>query len=883
MRIYLLILVLLLGATKVSKSQDIQETLNRVENQAQKGVQEKLYLHLDKYSYTAGESIFFKAYTTIGIHNLYSSFSGIAHIDLIDGTKKVIQTMTIPLVMGLGIGDIALTDTLTEGSYRLRAYTNWMRNFDDQYFYDRTIQITNGRSDNIQTATVVSAGEKENEYTITLSTLSGLPLNKTRVNYEIIANDKSISKKRQTTDEQGRLHIAVDKKHLDGSIKLRFENLEKLGVNKLIKLVDPSTESSVQLLAEGGRLLNGFINKLAIKSIDAKGLGKKAKVSFISRADTLSVVETNALGMGATVLFVNKDHAIQVLATFEDGTQQELKLPEIVTSGHAIVVNNQNDKRLFAQVNTSSDLVTGKDLYFVVQHLGNVLFVSKQKLNKEELVFNVDKKLLPSGVITLSILGENMQPILERPIFNYNQSSRLVSDVRLDHQEYGTRQKVSVDLNVGSTTDSMRIGAFSASVLNLSKIKDDIFSAPNILSSLLLSADLQGYIESPGYYFQKETIKTQELDYLMLTQGWRKYDWSKIDSTLTYDHEVEKSLSISGYTKRLGREKPFPNATVQMISTKNYMDFLDTTSNEEGYFEFDNLLFPDSVKFIITAKDAKGKNNIDIVFNAFEGHPVGANRNVFEEKSDVNAAFIDQIADANRYFSELENIGLKDKAFTIEEVVVRRSQKKKVAENSRNLNGPGNADQVITAEDLSTCITLEMCLVGRLTGVIWQNGIPYNTRGNVPMQVVLDGMFIEADQISMINVSDVESVEVLRNINYTAIYGFNGAGGLLIITSKTGASAMRNYVPKGILTILPQGVHLAKEFYKPTYEVAEESKIGLDLRTTIHWEPSIVTNEEGNASFNFYTADEKGTYLMIIEGLDLNGRILRKEVNIEVK
>lgn len=184
---------------------------------------------------------------------------------------------------------------------------------------------------------------------------------------------------------------------------------------------------------------------------------------------------------------------------------------------------------------------------------------------------------------------------------------------------------------------------------------------------------------------------------------------------------------------------------------------------------------------------------------------------------------------------------------------------------------------------MSNCVSLDICLSGRLTGVYWQSGIPYNTRGNTPMQVVLDGMFIEADQISMLNVADIESVEVLRNSNYTAVYGSNGGNGLIVITTKSGESSLRGYVPKGIITIQPKGLHKNREFYKSKYDVSESVKIEQDLRTVIHWEPAIVTTNKGKATFDFYTADEKGKYIMVIEGLDLYGKICRKIVEIDIK
>lgn len=883
MRFLFLFLLSLLSCTIVY-AQDIQKVLDDMAVNAENNPQEKLYLHLDKYTYTAGETIWFKAYATIGIHNLFSNHSGIAYVELIDGEKKIIDSMTIPLIMGLGVGDFRLRDTITEGAYRLRAYTNWMQNSDEKYFYDRTILIANGRSDNIITRTTISQGEKGNLYQIQLNSLSGIPLAKNRVRYEVFSEGKSVEKKASTTDEEGNLSINVNRKYTDAYIKLRFDNLEKIPVNKVLKIVSPELKNDVQLLPEGGKLLENKINNIAVKALGPEGLGIKTKVIFTAGSDTVGVIATNKLGMGSGFIFIPENSVFIAQAEFEDGSVVEIPMPEVHKSGYSISVNSQNGSRVFAQLNATNDLINQKDVYFVVHHLGAAIFVSKQKLNKEEIVFSIDKGSLPSGVLTISLLNDQFLPIVERPFFNYNRKNELPTNLQLNKESFATREQVKVDMRVGTESDSIRFGAFSASIIDLSKIKDSVSSAPNILSSLLLNADLKGYIESPGYYFAEGKVNGRDLDLLMLTQGWRNIDWEKIEMPLAPKYEVEKSLKISGYTKKLGRTKPEVGAKVQLISTKNYMDFIDTLSNEEGYFVFDNLLFPDSIKFLVSARDGnKGKNNIDILISEREKPLIGYNKNSGDERMDINRLYIDQINQSKQFFAELENRGLMDKAIAIEEVVVRASQKKKAAANSSNLNGAGNADQVLTSEDLETCPTLDMCLNGRLMGVTFVGGVPYNTRGNVPMQVVLDGMYIEGDQLSMINVNDVESVEVLRNVNYTAIYGMNGGNGLLIITSKTGMSAMRSYVPKGIMTVQPQGLHVNQEFYKPRYDVDEGIKLNRDLRTTIHWEPNIVTDKEGKASFDFFTADGKGKYLMIIEGLDFTGRILRKVVEFDVK
>src|SRR5690606_24479088 len=256
--------------------------------------------------------------------------------------------------------------------------------------------------------------------------------------------------------------------------------------------------------------------------------------------------------------------------------------------------------------------------------------------------------------------------------------------------------------------------------------------------------------------------------------------------------------------------------------------------------------------------------------------------------NDINAKLINQLKDNQQFLAELEAAGIIQKSIKLEEVQINRVRVNKADKNSRNLNGPGNADQVITAEDLSTCATLEQCLAGRLVGVIFRNGVPYSTRsvglnGGSPMQVILDGMYIEPDQISMINVPDIASIEVLRSGGNTAIYGMYGGNGVLVVTSKSGDALSASYTPTGIVTILPKGLHVNRNFFKPQYNSTQKHELKRDLRTTIAWEPNLVAGKDGKAKFDFFTSDEAGIYKITIEGIDMEGKIAHLEYLIEVK
>jgi TonB-dependent SusC/RagA subfamily outer membrane receptor len=147
----------------------------------------------------------------------------------------------------------------------------------------------------------------------------------------------------------------------------------------------------------------------------------------------------------------------------------------------------------------------------------------------------------------------------------------------------------------------------------------------------------------------------------------------------------------------------------------------------------------------------------------------------------------------------------------------------------------------------------------------------------------MDGMFVEADFLTSIVPQDVESIEILKSIGYTAIYGSRGGGGIILITTKRGKSgySTNTYAP-GILTYNPVGIFEPKEFYVPNYGIAATNSNSPDLRTTIYWNPKIITDSIGKAKVDFFNADGNGNYKIILEGMDLNGHIGRKVLRYKV-
>ena len=103
--------------------------------------QEKIYLHTDRDIYAAGENIFFKVYLRDASSMQNSVFSSVAHVELINEEKRVIHENFIFIKEGSGVGDILLKKDLASGNYTLRAYTSFMNNYEESFYFKKNITI----------------------------------------------------------------------------------------------------------------------------------------------------------------------------------------------------------------------------------------------------------------------------------------------------------------------------------------------------------------------------------------------------------------------------------------------------------------------------------------------------------------------------------------------------------------------------------------------------------------------------------------------------------------------------------------------------------------------------------------------------------------------
>ena len=892
----LLVSLLFLGFIK--DDEPLKKILNQLEKYRTGYPQEKVHLHLDKPYYAIGDNVWFKAYVVNAENHQLSDLSKILYVELINEKDSVKQSLSLPLVSGLTSGDFTLTDSLREGNYRIRAYTTWMRNFGEEYFFDKTILIGNSISNTVFTDVTYSfskegAGEKV-KTEIRYSDMNGKPLARKEVVYSIQLDFRNIAKGKGVTDGNGVLKIPFTNNQpfilKSGKIFTSIKIDSAKSISKMIPIKSTSDNVEVTFFPESGNLIYGIRSKVAFKAVGADGLGINIS-GYIADKNNNRVAEFKSehAGMGVFGLNPEKENVYKAIIKFEDGSEKSINLPRIADEGYVLSLNTNDLENLLVKVSASASISPNEEITLIAQSNGVVLYASKAKMDARILSAVLPKKRFKTGILQFTLFDSKNEPLAERLVFISNPD-----DLKIQvnsSQISNTREKVKLSLDVHDISGKPATGSFSMSVLNDSKVPFNEDNSITILSNILLSSELQGFIEQPNYYFNNADLdKKRHLDNLMLTQGWRRFVWKDIiaDAFPSLIYQPEQNMQISG-TVTAPNGNPIVGGKVTLFSSKGDVFLMDTLTNREGKFKFNNLNFSDSTKFVIQARNLKDRKNVQIELDVLPTQMVTKNKNAADIEINVNRTLSQYLANSLNQFNELSRFGYNRKSIVLSEVKI--IEKKPLVKSSSNLNGAGNADYIITAKDLEYATDIAQYIQGRVAGLIVRNGLVYSMRnitssfsGPIPMQIIIDGISVDPHFLSSINPRDVENIEILKSGNHTALYGLMGTGGVLIITTKKGQQNLsyRSYSP-GIISYNPQGFYKGREFYSPNYADPTINKLISDFRSTIYWNPHIITNSTGKASVEFFNADSPGIYRVIIEGITAEGKIGRIVYKYEVK
>jgi hypothetical protein len=764
----------------------LKRAVTSLEKYADANPVEKVHLHLNKTNYVLGDTIWFKAYTVAGQNHGLSAISNILHVELLTDKDSVINKIAIPLSSGVGWGDFTIPVLLKTGNYQVRAYTNWMRNFAPDYFFDQPIRVSDIQS--------------------------------------------SVQVKKQ-----------------------------KAGA-------DPD----VQFFPEGGSLINGLRTKVAIKAVNPHGLGEDVEGSVVDNEGAeAAVFSTRHLGMGVFALIPQAGKTYKAKITRKDGKQFTVNLPKAQDDGFAIAVNNNEADTLSIRVASSPKLFEAKKgakYYLVAQAAGKVYFTAGLTLSAPSFITRIDKKRFPTGIVQFTLFAENGEPLNERIVF-IQHNDELKLNIASAKSTYTGREKVNISLKATNVDGKPVAGSFSAAVINQDLTDVNETAENGILSSLLLTADIKGYIEQPNYYFTNINDKTNaDLDLLMLTQGYHRFEWQQVLNNVypQLNYDPETSLSVSGYIKSFGG-KPIVNGKVMIYNTRGGWFKLDTTANQNGKFTFKGLITdPDTtLKYVIQGRTVDNKKKLDVSLDTIAPFKkIGKNNFDY-----INQADTATLSPYQKQLKQQLKVSLDKRIIPLKEVVIKQ-------EREPLREGVLDPDQTIrNFPKEENGQTLSQYLSTRLRGIYFVNGLPYTTRGQAQMNIMFNGALIDEFFFRTIKVTDVEGVEILRTTGKKDL--LTGLSNVIIITSKRGKSITTMEDVPNVITYRSNGLYKAREFYSPKYNNATNIQ-SPDLRTAIYWKPDMITDKDGNATISFFNADTKGIYRLTIEGIDVDGNLGRQ-------
>ncbi|WP_285010608.1 carboxypeptidase regulatory-like domain-containing protein [Pedobacter faecalis] len=903
-RVIIAAIILLAGINYSTQAQQDSIVLSKIIDKSKELSEsrpvERAYVHFDKPYYSVADTVWLKGYVTME-QNLPTQLSKIMYVEVINSRDSLVQTLKLPLVNGVAEGSIPLNQgTYRQGNYHFRAYTLWMLNFDHAHLFTRTIPV--GEAIDKELITHFSYKNTQTDKsqlidaTLQFKSAENMPLPNKQVTWEVNSNFDVVSKGKGTTDQNGILKIKIDPRKngpiTDGELVTRLEIASDDILTKSFKLAPVKNEYDLQFFPEGGELISGIPLKVGFKAINAAGLGADIKGTVTDGGGaTVLQIASSHLGMGSFMFTPEEGKSYKASVNFPDGSTKTYDLPKVVAAGATVQVDNTDPLTLQVKIlanNTYFSVNKNKTLFLVGTHGGVICYAAKTKLNSQLISAKIPKETFPSGIMQITLFSESGQPISERLAFN-NPSPQVKVELKTDLAAYRPRQKVKLSVTAKNGADPMD-GNYSVSVTDDQKVPVDEDAEVTIYSSLLLTNDLKGYVEKPNYYFNKpDEKKLSDLDVLLLTQGYRRFNFKEALTAQFPPIAVlpEQDMRVTG-TLRDRTGMPVRKGALRLTVTDSRIS-AETVTSPTGTFAFPNLVIPDSSEVVINAKYSAGGSSLMILLDGQPAAPAFKNLHPQTETINIDSALAPYLDNSKRKYSYLR---------TLKEVKIEGTKIKRPSHSDHpSLTSLGNINvTVVEGDRFKNFASIAQAMQNSLNGVtFFQNNFyvsrDYNAGSRIPMQIFLNGAPIDFTGLMAVLPEEVENVEIFLKDELGTIDRLYNTRGVLVVNTKKPVKGqkisvqdLRNMIPEAnLLKFSPKGFARQREFYSPKYVNPANTYNFNDLRTTIYWNPKVITGAGGTSAMEYYNADGNGTYRVVIEGIDKNGQVSRSVHRYTVK
>lgn len=857
---------------------------------------EKLYVQTDRPSYAPGDTLWFKAYLFDAAFLYPSPQSGMLYLEIAAPDNEVIKRTMVVLRQGLGWGYFALDETVfPAGPYTLRAYTNWMRNFSRKGMFQRQITINDYSGDawlvHARFRAVPGNGSRVESH-LAFVRQDEQPLSFRNLQVALTDGNRTLNKDKFRTDVKGglELNFKIPANLNDRALSLVVMDLKEgsSAPRTVPVILEDASPVDLQFMPEGGELIAGISERVGFKAVGGDGMGCDVSGTIYDSGNrVVDSFRSTHLGMGYFEFVPRKKESYTAVINTGTAGERRVPLPEVRSAGLALQVSNPlyGDSVEIRILSAPGEPLGGGSFYLVAAARGIGCFGARLRLENGQESFRVNKSLFPPGITRFTVYGADGQPVCQRMIFLLHTGQLKIGWKGRDR--YGVRDEVKFGIKLLDNAGTPLRGSFSVAVTDDHKVYIDSLKRNSLVSDILLTSDLNGYVEEPGYYFPQQMTAEiwSDLDKLLLTQGWVIYSR---DTTAAPKYKAERFFSIRGGVTNI-LNKPVAGSQVVLFSKKPLM-LEEATTAADGTFVFDQVYPVDTASFMLQARNKKGRSfNVGIEVDAFEP-PVfdRLERRVIPWYVNLDTAHYGivqaQVADREKTDKLLGKHVLK------EVVIVGQ----KAVSGSKNLNGPGGSDFAMNQSDMEKegKATLGEVLRQKVKGFrLGGRSLDQYLINTELAHPIIDGVeldFFKPEEVSYkdfykpyldyLTAEDIKGIEVMTSSRYTGKYYQRYLDPMakpfehvfIEVTTYSGNGAFMRKTPGVFLYKPAVAFSTPAHFYSPKYTVKTDRPLP-DVRSTIYWEPDIITDDQGEAEISFYTADKPGTYTVIIEGTDMAG------------
>ncbi len=652
-------------------------------------------------------------------------------------------------------------------------------------------------------------------------------------------------------------HVYIDEKlsegdyFLEGYTKYSFYKNDTTGITptRKIRIVKNISHSEVtgkskdtafrfETFPEGGNLVFGLSSKLAFKATDGKGNPVSVEGAIYEDEKLLCGIKSVHDGMGIVTFtpLVNKRYRIEL----KNG--ESYPLSDIHSQGMVLNLRGQDKEHLDFVLSQTNGL-PHRQIYLLGQMRGMICCMAKGIL-KDSLKISIPlENFQYQGIAEFTLFDSSMQPVAERLVYVQPQK-KLYITAELEKTSFTIREKASIKIKA-TDEDGNPVRA------NLGiSVYDRAYNNPadpvNILTNCYLSSQIRGRIYNPAYYFdEKNSDRKDALDLLLLTQGWRRYVWNAVEPD--YQREAFLTDEINGIqtlnSKKKGKQNEGVEQLIQVFGAEGNSQFIWTDST--GHFMVD----PDKMKtlqggyvYLKPMLSKEFKPTLELV----DYFPL-----------------IDSIRKNKPHYYPMAELSDHKKEQNLDLPVIS-------SDSTILLN-----EVTITAKGHKPFRDKMMGRLDSLAKVDFNKAWVCDCKSRTSNGYLNDYMGYSHHPVGSPCPSARKRSMPINGNDYELIkYEPIGKNGTWIVTDiKTITYNGPEFTEEELLRMnnlwRTKGYYAFREFYQP-----DEIDMQLstpDARNTLLWDPSVITNEKGEAEVHFYCSDINTGFIGIVEGVDGNG------------